>query len=1275
VIGKSGKLYSKCRAGAAGILLASALAAVPAATGIGPGLVDAVAAVPQRCDPPIDAGQTPAGAASVSGSYTASWNDISAVKDGVMVFTGGSQEQLWGTYSASSRPAQQWLQYEWSGQGSLTGAAIAFWYDNPSDTAGDGVAVPKLWKLQSWNGSAWVDVALQGGASYPRVKGVKNSVTFAQSVTTSKLRAIFDATSNGTTYAAIGVSEFSVTGSVSSASTEGVEVLASDSFNVAVSRETGGIYTLANAMDGPACTNYVINPSERPAFNVNDSRWLGDVVLKVDNAPRVTGLSDDIRAVSRTGDEVQVSYQGSAENQYGIRGFGLTEKYALTGSAKDVLNWTIRIDNTSANTMEIQDLGIPLLMNSWWSEGDQTGIYEQNVARHSFVADDGSYVYWQRPNGVGPYLVMVPDQNTSLEFKDKARRGEGPFAESDPHWEGLVEYYIHSKAIAPTRVQSGKAAQYLPATSRILQPGQSASYGFTFRWAQDYSELRDVLYDAGVVDAVSLPGMTIPNDITATLAVRAKSGINSVVPGKGSGTAGSNATITAAGDSNGYKLYRVKLNSLGENFVTVNYAGGKKSVLQYYSIEPIETLINANASFISSKQQSRDKARGYDGAFLQWDMRTKQIVTRQNLASVALTGVDEFAIRWMTGGSDDLGLSPAAFLAEKNVITPDAQQIASLDYYIDNFLLGYLQNQFRNGQRTWNVYHWYDGGDGERPSSGSENGDGWVGDGLATWRVMNSPHVWNTYFAMYRIAKLQPGLVKRSAAEYLDMAYRTMKAYFQHDDAGVYLPDSSRNMASMGESTEPYIMSALRAENRGTEADELQNFFRAKYQTFASKAYPFASEMSIDTTAFEANYTLAKMFDDQALAGKVTSASLAARGMQPLWYYFGSDNRHMGESWWNLSYETQLGAWQQHDYLLNYDAAAQGLNLSDTLRSTYGAYLAGWANINSGQISSDPANYGAASWQFQSEKGATEYGYIPNFNGWWTWSGESALGFWGGLKAASVDVVDDSVVGTYAYGGDLTVLGNSYRIVPKDGVRQRLNLFNTGKFGLELDGAKYRQATISRSLNDLTLSLEATSPQRSVINLRNLPAAEYAVSIDGTAPSASFISDGRSASVTLTDIGTGVHDVRILADASNEPVPLYYRIINRNSGKVVDVQTPHDASGTPVGQWSYNGGPWQKWQFVDLGNGYFQIESLNSGLCLDVSGWSSADGAAVLQWGCNGGQNQQFRLAPFGSYLQLKARHSGKCLTVSGSSTSDGALLEQATCSGGNAFQWSRVAV
>ncbi|MCF0096647.1 RICIN domain-containing protein [Micromonospora sp. MH99] len=136
--------------------------------------------------------------------------------------------------------------------------------------------------------------------------------------------------------------------------------------------------------------------------------------------------------------------------------------------------------------------------------------------------------------------------------------------------------------------------------------------------------------------------------------------------------------------------------------------------------------------------------------------------------------------------------------------------------------------------------------------------------------------------------------------------------------------------------------------------------------------------------------------------------------------------------------------------------------------------------------------------------------------------------------------------------------------------------------------------------------------------------------------------------------------------------PSYYRITNRNSGKVVDVLDRAVTDNAEVKQWSWNGGANQKWEFRDAGSGYFRIVNQNSGKCLDVADASTANNANVIQYSCGGGTNQQWQWVATGTYYQLRARHSGKCLDVVSSGTADGTDITQYTCGSGTNQQWTR---
>ncbi|MGW4212425.1 non-reducing end alpha-L-arabinofuranosidase family hydrolase [Lentzea sp. NPDC004789] len=159
-------------------------------------------------------------------------------------------------------------------------------------------------------------------------------------------------------------------------------------------------------------------------------------------------------------------------------------------------------------------------------------------------------------------------------------------------------------------------------------------------------------------------------------------------------------------------------------------------------------------------------------------------------------------------------------------------------------------------------------------------------------------------------------------------------------------------------------------------------------------------------------------------------------------------------------------------------------------------------------------------------------------------------------------------------------------------------------------------------------------------------------------------------SIVLAAAGTVAIDTTA-ASAATVDTNAWYVLVNRNSGKAMDVANASTADGATVQQWSRHDSNNQQWQFVDAGGGYYRLKSRNSGKVLDVSGWSTADGGKVQQWTDLNGTNQQFRLADSdGGYVRLINRNSGKAVEVTGLSTADGAAVVQYGDWNGANQQW-----
>ncbi len=104
---------------------------------------------------------------------------------------------------------------------------------------------------------------------------------------------------------------------------------------------------------------------------------------------------------------------------------------------------------------------------------------------------------------------------------------------------------------------------------------------------------------------------------------------------------------------------------------------------------------------------------------------------------------------------------------------------------------------------------------------------------------------------------------------------------------------------------------------------------------------------------------------------------------------------------------------------------------------------------------------------------------------------------------------------------------------------------------------------------------------------------------------------------------------------------VYYGLINRGSGRCLDVLGGGAAPGAKAVQWEFTHAASQQWRFVPLraGSEYYRLEVRHSGQCLTVD--KPGEGGALVQRPFSGQEQQQWRVltaGPAGSYyLENKA--------------------------------------
>lgn len=137
-------------------------------------------------------------------------------------------------------------------------------------------------------------------------------------------------------------------------------------------------------------------------------------------------------------------------------------------------------------------------------------------------------------------------------------------------------------------------------------------------------------------------------------------------------------------------------------------------------------------------------------------------------------------------------------------------------------------------------------------------------------------------------------------------------------------------------------------------------------------------------------------------------------------------------------------------------------------------------------------------------------------------------------------------------------------------------------------------------------------------------------------------------------------DPREVAGAADPAPFVYYKIRNRNSGKVLAVSGGHVRNGASAIQWADQGQPDVLWRPIPAGDGVFKLKNRNSGRFLAVSGGKRDNGQNVLQWDDDDQGDVHWRFEPAGGpWLKIRNAATGKYLVVPEGMTRNGANIVQ----------------
>ncbi|WP_405959777.1 alpha-L-fucosidase [Streptomyces sp. NBC_00024] len=172
--------------------------------------------------------------------------------------------------------------------------------------------------------------------------------------------------------------------------------------------------------------------------------------------------------------------------------------------------------------------------------------------------------------------------------------------------------------------------------------------------------------------------------------------------------------------------------------------------------------------------------------------------------------------------------------------------------------------------------------------------------------------------------------------------------------------------------------------------------------------------------------------------------------------------------------------------------------------------------------------------------------------------------------------------------------------------------------------------------------------------------------------------EARYVRVTVTGLPTGVwasirnlelYDRPFTADLGT------FKLVNRKSGKLLDVSGASSADGAVIIQWPSTGGTNQQWKLLPNSDGSYRLSNVRSGKLLECPS-GSAQGTQLDQSADAGTSNQWWKLvAATSGHYRLVNVGNGRCADVKDASTTDGAHVIQWPTTSGSNQEWQLVAL
>ncbi|KAL4250271.1 Protein of unknown function DUF5695 [Abortiporus biennis] len=692
----------------------------------------------------------------------------------------------------------------------------------------------------------------------------------------------------------------------------------------------------------------------------------------------------------------------------------ITRRWVVQNGTLELL---FDVTNSQKTSVEIGALGAPLEFNNIFTGRTAAQTNQLCSLFDPYIGQDAGYVQVTPLLGTLPPLLVTPAGKSPLEGwrfipEDTSN---SPFYQSQT-FEGLYEWQFHTLAYAQNEWSS--VTPWNAPTSVVLSPGQTRTYGLQFHIAPSIRNIEDSLSLAGRPVAVQSISVSPAGALSWTTNNDAKTGA--------------------------WVGYTLTGHTWGRSRLTVTYQDGTIQTVHYYVTKGGTQVISDLGNFLTTSQWFNSTSDPFhrSPSVISYDREVNAIVKDDPRA-------------WIPGLSDEAGAGSWLAATVKQFAQPNAAEVAKLESFASQTLWGSIQNPDSSVKKA--VYFYQPALVPNYVYPSSINWGNWwswnQAASYATDRAYDYVHVTAAYWALYRVARNYPALVKTHNWQwYINQAVLTVK---RMTDGSV----GYANDGLMDETVIRFLLDDLKREGLTANATLIQSRMQARQKVWAGEAYPFGSEMAWDSTGQEGVYAWSKFFNDTTTATHTLNSILAYQPTVPHWGYNGNARRY-----WDNIYGGKLQRIERqiHHYGSGLNALPlitefQTSSPSDfyLLRVAFGGLSGPTSNIDQG---------GFASASFHSFEDTLK---------WDGYSGDYGPNFVGHALGIGTFIVNHPDFGWQAFGGDVQSTSGTIVVHARDSLRRRIFIAPLGSL-FTLDAGAFSSIEFDPSGARVTLTITAS---------------------------------------------------------------------------------------------------------------------------------------------------------------------------------------------------------